>query len=126
MDTYNLKFDVYKKDVKVGRVELRGNDIIKNEIYFNPGDYSFPFMIDPFINMKSGVPVRRFLASRVVPPERANIDEILKAMGLKEYNFYSMLEITHGVKFDDFWWFKFDDVPDDGKTWEDLNPRRRI
>lgn len=29
-----------------------------------------------------------------------------------------------GVMFEDFWWFKFDDVLDDGKTWKDLNQRR--
>lgn len=126
MDAYNLKFDVYRKDIKVGRVELHGNEVVKNEIYFTPKDYAFPFMINPFINMKTGVSIRRYLSLRAVPHEKANITKILNAMGLKEYNVYDMLEINHGVKCDDFLWFKFDGVPDDGKTWEDLNPWRRI
>lgn len=120
-----LCFDIYKKDTKVGRIELDGNKLIKNESYFDISEEPFPFMINPFIYMKDGMSVRRYLATRVVPPERANIRQILNALGLKEYNIYNLLEKTHGVKVDDFIWLKFDHVPDDGKTWNDLNPRKR-
>lgn len=120
-----LCFDIYKKDTKVGRIELDGNKLIKNESYFDISEEPFPFMINPFIYMRDGMSVRRYLATRVVPPERANIRQILNALGLKEYNIYNLLEKTHGVKVDDFIWLKFDHVPDDGKTWNDLNPRKR-
>lgn len=120
-----LCFDIYKKDTKVGRIELDGNKLIKNESYFDISEEPFPFMINPFIYMKDGMSVRRYLATRVVPPERANIRQILNALRLKEYNIYNLLEKTHGVKVDDFIWLKFDHVPDDGKTWNDLNPRKR-
>lgn len=120
-----LCFDIYKKDTKVGRIELDGNKLIKNESYFDISEEPVPFMINPFIYMKDGMSVRRYLATRVVPPERANIRQILNALGLKEYNIYNLLEKTHGVKVDDFIWLKFDHVPDDGKTWNDLNPRKR-
>lgn len=120
-----LCFDIYKKDTKVGRIELDGNNLIKNESYFDVSREPYPFMINPFVYMKDGMSVRRYLATRVVPSERANIKQILSALGLKEYNIYKLLEKTHGVKVDDFIWLKFDHIPDDGKTWSDLNPRKR-
>lgn len=119
-----LCFDVYKEDDKVGRIELDGNTIIKNESYFDVSKEPFPFMVNPFIRMKDGFSVRKFLATRVVPKERVNLKVILDDMGLSEYNIYKILEITHGVKADDYWWLKFDHVPDDGLTWDDLNPRK--
>lgn len=120
-----LCFDVYKEDNKVGRIELDGNTVVKNESYFDISKEPYPPMVNPFIYMKDGLTVRRYLATRVVPPERADIDFVLDALGLKEYNVYRMLEKTHGAKVDDFIWLKFDHVPDDGKTWKDINPRRK-
>lgn len=118
-----LKFDMYLKDTKVGRVELNGLTVEKNECYVDLSNYPYPFLIYPFCRIKSAIGIWDFVLERVVPKERANIDEILEAFGMKEYDAYELVRKTHGVMCDDFWWFKFDDVPDDGKTWDDLNMR---
>ena len=72
-----LCFDVYKEDNKVGRIELDGNTVVKNESYFDISKEPYPPMVNPFIYMKDGLTVRRYLATRVVPPERADIDFVL-------------------------------------------------
>ena len=124
MDNYlNIGFDVYNEDKKVGHIILRGNEVVENISYFDVDSEPYPFMINPFIRMTDGYAVRTFLETRVVPPNRVDLDYILKDMGLDEYNIYKILEITHGVKADDTWWIRFDHMPDDGLRWKDLNLR---
>lgn len=119
-----LKFDMYDKDVKVGRIELNGLVVEKNECYVDLSKYPFPFMIYPFCRITDAYGIWEFMKNRVVPRDRDGIEEILEVYGMKEYDAIELAKKTHGVMFEDFWWFKFDDVPDDGKTWKDLNPRR--
>jgi len=48
---------------------------------------------------------------------RADCEEILKMMGLKEYDPLDIVRITHGSLVDDFTWIRF---PDESITWDDI------
>lgn len=47
-----------------------------------------------------------FLGERCVPKSRFNIDEVLKNMGLSEYNEVDIVEKTYGILIDDSFWVK--------------------
>ncbi len=55
-----------------------------------------------------------WLEDRVVPKERANIDEILKVMGLIDYDFWELCRRTRAMCMEDYFWLskgeKFEDV----------------
>lgn len=55
-----------------------------------------------------------WLEDRVVPKERANIDEILRVMGLIEYDFWELCRRTRAMCMEDYFWLskgeKFEDV----------------
>lgn len=55
-----------------------------------------------------------WLQDRVVPKERANIDEILNAMGLIDYDFWELCRRTRAMCLEDYFWLskgeKFEDV----------------
>lgn len=54
------------------------------------------------------------LEDRVVPKERANIDEILKVMGLIDYDFLELCRRTRAMCMEDYFWLskgeKYEDV----------------
>ncbi|MGH4120457.1 hypothetical protein [Clostridium sp.] len=45
-----------------------------------------------------------WLEDRVVPKERANIDEILKVMGLIDYDFWELCRKTRAMCLEDYFW----------------------
>jgi hypothetical protein len=45
-----------------------------------------------------------WLEDRVVPKERANIDEILKVMGLIDYDFWQLCRKTRAMCLEDYFW----------------------
>ncbi len=49
----------------------------------------------------------KILELRCFEKGRPDIDEILKHLGLKEYNPYEIVRKTHGVSHNDFIWFRF-------------------
>ena len=55
-----------------------------------------------------------WLEDRVVPKERANIDDILKAMGLIDYDFWELCRRTRAMCMEDYFWLskgeKYEDV----------------
>lgn len=55
-----------------------------------------------------------WLEDRVVPKERANIDEILKVMGLIDYDFWELCRRTRAMCMEDYFWIskgeKFQEV----------------
>lgn len=120
---FYLKFDVYSKDEKVGRVELSGSKVIKNECYLDPSTPYLP-MYYPFAYMSSSYDIIDYLSTRVIPHNRDGIERILKANGMNEYNMYKLLEFNHGIKYDDFTWFKFDHLESDRNiTYDDVKVR---
>lgn len=63
-----------------------------------------------------------FLESRCVPRTRIDINDILRAYGLREYNPMLMCRKSHGRSPTDFIWVKFDDDPED-ITWDKIKLR---
>ncbi|NFG63038.1 hypothetical protein [Clostridium sp. CMCC3677] len=55
-----------------------------------------------------------WLEDRVVPKERANIDEILEVMGLIDYDFWELCRRTRAMCMEDYFWLskgeKYEDV----------------
>lgn len=54
-----------------------------------------------------------WLEDRVVPKERANIDEILKVMGLIDYDFWELCRRTRAMCMEDYFWLskgEYEDV----------------
>lgn len=55
-----------------------------------------------------------WLSDRVVPKERQNIDEILKAMGLNDYDMWELCRRTRVMCMEDYFWLskgeKYEDV----------------
>ena len=49
----------------------------------------------------------KFFEDRCFPRTRANCDELLKELGLKEYNPYLICIKTRGQQWDDFYWIRF-------------------
>ncbi|KYH34428.1 hypothetical protein CLTEP_16610 [Clostridium tepidiprofundi DSM 19306] len=45
-----------------------------------------------------------WLKDRVVPKERANIDDILRAMGLIDYDFWELCRRTRAMCMEDYFW----------------------
>lgn len=62
--------------------------------------------IGPEEERQSGV-INAWINSRIVPPERQNIREILEAIGLKEYDRYKILKYTRCSSRRDSYWIKF-------------------
>lgn len=50
-----------------------------------------------------------FLCLRLPSKYRADIDDIVKRYGLREFNPYAMCKKSHGRNMTDFLWMKFDD-----------------
>lgn len=69
------------------------------------------------------------LSNRCFPKESSNCKEILRNLGLEEYDIYSIIRKTRGIMFNDFEWIRFKDDLDfnpieyrramGAYTWED-------
>ncbi|WP_461206325.1 hypothetical protein [Clostridium sp. DL1XJH146] len=58
-----------------------------------------------------------WLEDRVVPKERANIDEILKVMGLIDYDFWELCRRTRAMCMEDYFWLS------KGEKYEEVHMR---
>lgn len=65
--------------------------------------------------------VMAVLKSRCWDEGRPDMDKLLQGVGLKEYNPLEIVKVTHGVSFNDMFWFKFED---EDISWGDVNPRK--
>lgn len=63
------------------------------------------------------------LKYRCFPKERGNCQELLEAMGLKEYSPLDIVRQTHGVMVDDMYWIRFAD--ERHLQWRDVAPKWR-
>ncbi len=64
--------------------------------------------------------IYEFIKSRCMEEGRGDIEEILEELGLEEYDPWKMVQITHGVDWDDFYWIRFEG---ENLTWEDVRVR---
>lgn len=117
-----IGLDVYWGNEYTGRLEINDLTLIKNECYIDGNSIGCVAKY-PFKNIKDGKNAIEMLMDRVVPPERANIKEILEAYGLKEYNWFELLKKTHGACMDDFLWFKIDSNNDENLTFKNVHGR---
>lgn len=109
-----LKFDIYHRYEKTGRVEIVNGKLIKNEVYTDN-----PIVKHLCSNSKTAESVLNILQDRV-PCQSRCTTEMLEIMGLKEYNVYDILKFNKGVDSDDFIWLKFDG---DTVTWDNVKVR---
>lgn len=58
-----------------------------------------------------------WLQDRVVPKERQNINEILKAMGMLDYDFWDLCRRTRGMCMEDYFWLS------KGEKYEEVHMR---
>jgi hypothetical protein len=99
-DTNTKKFSFLKYDEITDRKYLPlGMYSYKNwNVYYKPSHDDIVF----------------WLEDRVVPKERANIDEILKVMGLIDYDFWELCRRTRAMCMEDYFWLskgeKYEDV----------------
>lgn len=113
MQKLNIDCEILEKDEVLGRLVIKDGKLIKNEVI--NGDIHK----HPFPNSHTLDQILDVLAERVICRDRCT-DVMLKHMGLKEYNIYDILRVTHGIDIDDFNWFRF---KGENLTWDDVKVR---
>ena len=97
----NFSFEVYWKDEITARVYVRARDVIISRFTEHPVKQLFAQ------KKMTRYQLGRIFELRCWERGRADVDEILKHLGLKEYNPYEIVRKTHGVSYNDFIWFRF-------------------
>ena len=97
----NFSFEVYWKDEITARVYVKKKNVIVSRFSDNPGRQLFAE------KKMTRYQLGKILELRCFEKGRPDIDEILKHLGLKEYNPYEIVRKTHGVSHNDFIWFRF-------------------
>ena len=96
-----IEFEYMNKEKVVAHISIDGVSI-KQEL-FTKNILDIPIVKNnPTIN-----DLYDFFESRIFPRERADKDDLLELLGLKEYNPYEIVKKTHGLHYDDFRWIKF-------------------
>ena len=93
--------EVYWKDEITARVYVKKKNVIVSRFSDNPGRQLFAE------KKMTRYQLGKILELRCFEKGRPDIDEILKHLGLKEYNPYEIVRKTHGVSHNDFIWFRF-------------------
>lgn len=94
-------FEVYWKDQITARVYVKKKDVIISRYSDNPGRQLFAE------KKMTRYQLGKILELRCFEKGRADINDILTHLGLKEYNPYEIIKKTHGVSYNDFIWFRF-------------------
>lgn len=66
--------------------------------------------------------IRQWLTSRVVPPDRENIREILKSAGMSMYSVWELNKHTKSITLDDYYWITDNEYDE----YEEIHPRYLI
>lgn len=115
------KYVLMYQDIKVGdfiydtntkKFSFKKYDNITNRQYLPLGMYSYKnWNVD---YKPTNEDIVFWLEDRVVPKERANINDILKAMGLIDYDFWELCRRTRAMCMEDYFWLskgeKYEDV----------------
>ena len=96
-----LKFNIYWKYDKIGRIEVKDYKIVKNEWYTSDRCLRLYAKVTDY-----GV-LFNLLQRRIMPRHRWT-KEFLDEVGEPEYNVYRLLYKTHGLDVADYMWFEFD------------------
>ena len=97
----NFSFEVYWKDDITARVYVKGKNVTVSRFTDNPGKQLFAE------KKMTRYQLGKIFEMRCWEKERADINEILENLGLKEYNPYEIVRKTHGVSYNDYIWFRF-------------------
>ena len=97
----NFHFEVYWRDEITARVYVRGNDVTVSRFTDNP-------LKQLFADKKmTRFQLGQIFELRCWEKGRSDINEILKHLGVAEYNPYEIVRKTHGVSVNDYIWFRF-------------------
>ena len=97
----NFSFEVYWKDDITARVYVKGKNVTVSRFTDNPGKQLFAE------KKMTRYQLGKIFEMRCWEKERADINEILGNLGLKEFNPYEIVRKTHGVSHNDYIWFRF-------------------
>lgn len=115
----DMDFDIMFENEYIGHIKIEDEHIVEySQIDFTSKTNYKRFI--PECTLTIGL-LAELLEMRCWDRNRANIREILDKLGLDEYNPFKIVQITHGVDYDDRQWFRF---KGETITWEDIDPRR--
>ena len=97
----NFSFEVYWKDELTAKVHVKGNAVNVSRFTDNPAKQLFAE------KKMTRFQLGKIFELRCWERERADINDILEYLGLKEYNPYEIVKKTHGVSYNDYIWFRF-------------------
>ena len=98
----DITFDVYNKRDLLSHVEVKNNEV--SVINYTDSKLFTPFLID---NVNAGT-VMTFFTNRWIEKTRPDFNERLSELGLDEYDPIEVVKLTHGLRFEDYTWIKFD------------------
>ena len=111
----DVKFQVLWKDRITADVEIKNNKAhIKK---YDPDAIRHVF---PWENTDA-YHLGEMLEGRCWPRKRDNINDLLHACGLKEYDVMGIIKATHGCMYNDETWIRFEG---ENLTYDDVNLRR--
>ena len=94
-------FEVFWKDEITAKVRVRGKKVRVSRYTAHPLKQLFAE------EHMTRYQLNQILEMRCWERGRADIDLILKHLGLEEYNPYEIVKKTHGVSYNDYIWFRF-------------------
>lgn len=97
----NYFFEVFWKDEITARVYVREKEVLVSRYTDHPLKQLFAK------NKMTRYQLNKIMELRCWERGREDIDDILKSLGLTEYNPYEIVRKTHGVSYNDFIWFRF-------------------
>lgn len=111
----DVKFQVLWKDRITAEVEIKDNKAHIKKYDPDPIRHLFPW------EDTDAYHVAEILEGRCWPRNRDNINDLLHACGLKEYDVMGIIKATHGCMYNDEIWIRFEG---ENLTYDDVNLRR--
>jgi len=111
----DVKFQVLWKDRITAEVEIKDNKAHIKKYDPDPIRHLFPW------EDTDAYHVAEILEGRCWPRNRDNINDLLHACGLKEYDVMRIIKATHGCMYNDETWIRFEG---ENLTYSDVNLRR--
>lgn len=96
-----LKFSTYWKNDLVAKVSVQGVDVDVTRFVLHPVKQIF------YADRLNVFQLSQIFEDRCWERGRADINEILRKLGLKYYDPLEIVKKTHGVSYNDFLWFQF-------------------
>lgn len=108
------EFDVLWRDILAHTIRIEGSEVTIT--HHTKDKAAIQFWFDE-VTLEE---VLTFLRDRCFPETRDGKERILEALGLESYNIWDILEIKHGVMYDDFVWIRF---KGEELCWDDVRIR---